>query len=145
MERIAITLNEEQFYAFRELQRSGDIPGTWVDHVVLNPGEGADIVFKTVFNGGLAFWAGAKMIQRIAKKCIYQRNDQTPSQLATSLVSKFMYFAGDFDNKTRYNFAIFSAQQHILEVTTATLTPEELVYLMEVSSELDKKKKTENI
>jgi hypothetical protein len=53
-----------------------------------------------------------------------------------------MYFAGDFDNKTRYNFAIFAAQQHILEVTTATLTPEELVYLMEVSSELDKKKKS---
>jgi hypothetical protein len=113
-----------------------------VDHVVLNPGEGADIVFKAVFNGGLAFWAGARMVQQIAKKCIYQRNDQTPSELATSLVSKFMYFAGDFDNKTRYNFAIFAAQQHILEVTTATLTPEELVYLMEVSSELDKKKKS---
>lgn len=141
MKTQTVIFNEEQLEALRELIRAGEVPETWIKSKVLNLGEGADVEFSEVVNSGVAFWMGFKVCQRTAKKCQYQRGSLNASETATMILSKFMYYGNDMTNELRYEMAVWSAKQHILEITTADLTPDELLFLMEITSALDNKLK----
>jgi hypothetical protein len=71
-------------------------------------------------------------------------NDHLPSEKAeleaTRLIQYFQCYGIDMDHSTRKAYSVFAALQHINLITNPKMEVEELVFWMQVVSEINKRK-----
>jgi len=85
------------------------------------------------------YWAIHEVLDLVNKS--FPVDESQPRLAAIRLIEIFTCYAIDMDHKARRQYAIFSAQQHINEMTTPNMDMEDIVFNLAVAGELSSREK----
>lgn len=86
------------------------------------------------------YWLLNEIIADMEKEPDHQVHTLEAKAYATTLVQKFMSYDNDLTERQRYDYAIFSAEIHVLQLFNPRLPMDIVRYYQQVLNELKKKK-----
>ena len=86
------------------------------------------------------YWSYHELIQELQKEPEREVHTMNAKYYATTLVQKFMCYANDLTERQRYEYAIFSAEVHVLTHFNPSLPMDVIRYYHNVLDELKNKK-----
>ena len=86
------------------------------------------------------YWLLNEIIDDMEKEPDHQVHTLDAKAYATTLVQKFFCYDNDLNERQRYDYAIFSAEIHVLQLFNPRLPMDIVRYYQQVLNELKKKK-----